>query len=148
EGEPRSERDIVLREDSRRDVGVGEARYIEGAVGFALGGGADHPGVTSGGSARGELGEEHTVTVALADLAELVVVVLRGSSESRAEHVASVDDELVRAAEIVAAGVEGFFVRLARCREHRAFDGSSAPVFVGDASGDECGLTVCAVPKK
>lgn len=94
-------------------------RDIFWAVGIALCRCADHPG----GPAQRYFAEEEFLRVVLADLAELVLVLLFWSGEAGGQDVLVGDEPLGGAADIVPSGVEGFAVGLVGGREDGALHG-------------------------
>jgi hypothetical protein len=80
-----------------------------------LGGNADHPGLTCAAAPGRQFTEKQVMAIALAELAEAMVVVLRGDREACRENEAVLKQELKTAAEVVAPGIEGFRVRRVCC---------------------------------
>ena len=76
ERKPRRNFEIVLYENSRRDVVVGEARNIAGMVRVPVDGSSGHPRVPPGCPADRYFAEHQVVPVALARFAEAVIVKL------------------------------------------------------------------------
>src|SRR4051812_32844339 len=99
-------------------------------------------------AARGDFAKQHFVPVALADLTELVDMVLQRGGEAGSEHITLIDNRLHVAACIVAACVECFGVRRSSARKNSAGHGAAFPVLIRKPARQKAGATVPAVPEK
>jgi hypothetical protein len=90
-----------------------EVRDINWPEVFALDCRADDPGLLAGITASSDLSEQQVVAIALALVSELVVMVLRGSGETRREHFRTCDRPLVR------CKVRSIFLNAAICVQPR-----------------------------
>src|SRR4051812_2724211 len=91
-GQPRRYSDVVLQKNAGHNVLIGEARNIFRTISVALRCRTDDPCIPPKRAACGDFAKQHFVPVALADLTELVDMVLQRGGEAGSEHITLIDN--------------------------------------------------------
>src|ERR1700694_4427193 len=135
--EPARDIEIILSEHAGSFIRVREAGNVAGPVGLALRRSAHYPDVAAKGAPDSHFPEKHFVPVAFADLAEAVIVVLRGSCDPGGDDIAALDKELEAAPEVVTACVQRFHVRGAGSCQCGSGHRATLTVLVSNTTGEE-----------